>query len=61
VTAAIAVLFMQRAHLPHGGVAGAAMDQPFADNPSWSGRLNWDPDERRRRQGRLRPRAAVYV
>src|SRR5262249_33456838 len=28
-----------------GGVAGAAMEEPFADNPSWSGHLNWDPDE----------------
>jgi predicted amidohydrolase YtcJ len=28
-----------------GGVAGAAMEQPFANNPSYSGHLNWDPDE----------------
>ncbi len=28
-----------------GGVAGAAMDEPFADNPGYTGHLNWDPDE----------------
>jgi predicted amidohydrolase YtcJ len=28
-----------------GGVAGAGMEQPFANNPSYSGHLNWDPDE----------------
>jgi predicted amidohydrolase YtcJ len=28
-----------------GGVAGAGMDQPFANNPSYTGHLNWDPDE----------------
>jgi predicted amidohydrolase YtcJ len=28
-----------------GGVAGAGMEQPFANNPSWTGHLNWDPDE----------------
>jgi predicted amidohydrolase YtcJ len=28
-----------------GGVAGAAMEQPFANNPNYSGHLNWDPDE----------------
>src|SRR5262249_18856722 len=28
-----------------GGVAGAAMEEPFANNPSWSGPLNWDADE----------------
>jgi predicted amidohydrolase YtcJ len=28
-----------------GGVAGAAMEQPFANNPSYTGHLNWDPDE----------------
>jgi predicted amidohydrolase YtcJ len=28
-----------------GGVAGAAMEEPFANNPSWSGHLNWDTDE----------------
>jgi predicted amidohydrolase YtcJ len=28
-----------------GGVAGAAMEQPFANNPTYTGHLNWDPDE----------------
>jgi len=28
-----------------GGVAGAGMEEPFANNPSWTGHLNWDPDE----------------
>jgi predicted amidohydrolase YtcJ len=28
-----------------GGVAGAAMEQPFTNNPIYSGHLNWDPDE----------------
>jgi predicted amidohydrolase YtcJ len=28
-----------------GGVAGAAMEEPFANNPSYSGHLNWDADE----------------
>jgi len=28
-----------------GGVAGAGMEQPFANNPSYTGHLNWDPDE----------------
>ena len=28
-----------------GGVAGAAMETPFANNPDWSGHLNWDPEE----------------
>jgi predicted amidohydrolase YtcJ len=28
-----------------GGVAGAAMDEPYADPPSYSGHLNWDLDE----------------
>jgi predicted amidohydrolase YtcJ len=28
-----------------GGVAGAAMEEPFANNPSYTGHMNWDPDE----------------
>jgi hypothetical protein len=28
-----------------GGVAGAAMEEPFANNPGYTGHLNWDPDE----------------
>lgn len=28
-----------------GGVAGAAMEEPFANNPSYTGHLNWEPDE----------------
>jgi predicted amidohydrolase YtcJ len=28
-----------------GGVAGAGMEEPFANNPSYTGHLNWDPDE----------------
>jgi predicted amidohydrolase YtcJ len=28
-----------------GGVAGAAMEQPFTNNPGYTGHLNWDPDE----------------
>jgi predicted amidohydrolase YtcJ len=28
-----------------GGVAGAAMEEPFATDPTYSGHLNWDPDE----------------
>jgi predicted amidohydrolase YtcJ len=28
-----------------GGVAGAAMEQPFANNPAYTGHLNWDPNE----------------
>jgi predicted amidohydrolase YtcJ len=28
-----------------GGVAGAAMEQPFANNPTYTGHLNWDPGE----------------
>jgi predicted amidohydrolase YtcJ len=28
-----------------GGVAGAAMEQPFANNPTYTGHLNWDPAE----------------
>jgi predicted amidohydrolase YtcJ len=27
-----------------GGVAGAAMEQPFANDPSNTGHVNWDPD-----------------
>jgi predicted amidohydrolase YtcJ len=27
-----------------GGVEGAALEQPYANNPSNSGHLNWDPD-----------------
>jgi len=26
-------------------VRGAAMDEPFANNPSWRGPMNWDPEE----------------
>jgi hypothetical protein len=26
-------------------LAGAAMDEPFANNPSWSGHMNWGPEE----------------
>jgi len=26
-------------------VRGAAMDEPFANSPSWSGHMNWDPEE----------------
>jgi hypothetical protein len=28
-----------------GGVAGAAMTRPYADNPAYRGHLNWDPEE----------------
>jgi predicted amidohydrolase YtcJ len=28
-----------------GGVDGGALDQPYADDPSYTGHLNWDPDE----------------
>ena len=28
-----------------GGVAGAAMTQPYADDPGYGGHLNWDPSE----------------
>jgi predicted amidohydrolase YtcJ len=28
-----------------GGVANAAFDQPYADDPTWSGELYWDPDD----------------
>jgi predicted amidohydrolase YtcJ len=28
-----------------GGVEGAALEQPFAGMPSYTGRLNWDPEE----------------
>ena len=29
-----------------GGVAGAGMEQPFANNPSYTGHVNWDPHPR---------------
>jgi predicted amidohydrolase YtcJ len=28
-----------------GGVAGAGMEAPFANDPSYTGHLNWNPDE----------------
>ena len=28
-----------------GGVAGAATEEPFADDPSYTGHLNWDPND----------------
>jgi predicted amidohydrolase YtcJ len=28
-----------------GGVDGAALDRPYADDPLYTGHLNWDPDE----------------
>jgi predicted amidohydrolase YtcJ len=28
-----------------GGVAGAALSRPYADDPGFSGHLNWDPEE----------------